>query len=251
MRLPVMVRLTVDLIERSPQFVNPLKKRELDVRGNKIPLIENLGATEDQFDAIDFSDNEITQLDNFPMLKRLQTIMASNNAISRIGSGLTTSIGAVHTLILSNNRLTNLGDLVNLAELPQLATLSLLKNPVTRKEHYRAFVINLLPKLRLLDFQLVKEKERKEATRFFKSDEGKAVVESARPSTEEEAASAAASDRQNPARVAAPIQKKKALSSAMVSKIQQAIESASSLEEIHQLEAALKAGTLPPELLGK
>ena len=73
-----MVRLTVDLIERSPQFVNPLKKRELDVRGNKIPLIENLGATEDQFDAIDFSDNEITQLDNFPMLKRLQTIMVAS-----------------------------------------------------------------------------------------------------------------------------------------------------------------------------
>ncbi|KAK1327900.1 hypothetical protein QTO34_012809 [Cnephaeus nilssonii] len=36
------------------------------VLGYKIPVIENLGATLDQFDAIDFSDNEIRKLDGFP-----------------------------------------------------------------------------------------------------------------------------------------------------------------------------------------
>ncbi|KAF8390799.1 hypothetical protein HHK36_025327 [Tetracentron sinense] len=41
-----MVRLTADLIWKSPHFFNAIRERELDLRGNKIPVIENLGATE-------------------------------------------------------------------------------------------------------------------------------------------------------------------------------------------------------------
>jgi U2 small nuclear ribonucleoprotein A' len=41
-----MVRLTADLIWKSPHFFNTIKDRELDLRGNKISVIENLGATE-------------------------------------------------------------------------------------------------------------------------------------------------------------------------------------------------------------
>lgn len=44
----VMVRLTADLIWKSPHFFNTIKERELDLRGNKIAVIENLGATEVQ-----------------------------------------------------------------------------------------------------------------------------------------------------------------------------------------------------------
>lgn len=49
--------------------------------GYKIPVIENLGATLDQFDAIDFSDNEIRKLDGFPLLKRLKTLLMNNNRL--------------------------------------------------------------------------------------------------------------------------------------------------------------------------
>uniref|UniRef100_V9ICL0 U2 small nuclear ribonucleoprotein A n=1 Tax=Apis cerana TaxID=7461 RepID=V9ICL0_APICE len=42
--------------------------------GYKIPTIENLGATLDQFDTIDFSDNDIRKLDGFPLLKRIKTL---------------------------------------------------------------------------------------------------------------------------------------------------------------------------------
>lgn len=49
--------------------------------GYKIPVIENLGATLDQFDAIDFSDNEIRKLDGFPLLRRLKTLLVNNNRI--------------------------------------------------------------------------------------------------------------------------------------------------------------------------
>ena len=66
-----MVRLTIELIRASPQFQNPCKQRELDVRGNKIPAVENMGATDNQFEVIDLSDNELTKLQNFGRLDRL------------------------------------------------------------------------------------------------------------------------------------------------------------------------------------
>lgn len=49
--------------------------------GYKIPEIENLGATGDQFDTIDFSDNDIRRLDGFPYLKRLKCLLLNNNRI--------------------------------------------------------------------------------------------------------------------------------------------------------------------------
>jgi len=54
-----MVRLTPELIEDSYQYINPIREYELNLRGYKIGLIENLGANLNQFDTIDFSDNEI------------------------------------------------------------------------------------------------------------------------------------------------------------------------------------------------
>ena len=50
-----MVKLTPDLIEGAGQYINPIRNRELDLRGYKIPVIENLGTTLDQFDTIDFN----------------------------------------------------------------------------------------------------------------------------------------------------------------------------------------------------
>lgn len=38
---------------------------------------------------IDLSDNEITKLEGFPLLKRLHTLFLNNNRINRIGTGQT------------------------------------------------------------------------------------------------------------------------------------------------------------------
>lgn len=62
------------------------------------------------------------------------------------------------TLILTNNQLHNLADLDPLAQLPALQRLSLLDNPITKKQHYRLYVIHTLPNLRLLDFRKIKQK---------------------------------------------------------------------------------------------
>jgi len=36
---------------------------------------------QDQFDTVDFSDNDIRKLDGFPLLKRLKTMLLNNNRI--------------------------------------------------------------------------------------------------------------------------------------------------------------------------
>ena len=64
----------------------------------------------------------------------------------------------LHTLIVTNNRLVNLAEIDPLASLPKLKFLSLLDNSITKKPHYRLYVIHKLPSLRVLDFIKVKSK---------------------------------------------------------------------------------------------
>ena len=56
--------------------------------GAKINAIENLGATQNQFDSIDLSDNAIIILEGFPKLPRLKTLLLSNNRVTRIARKL-------------------------------------------------------------------------------------------------------------------------------------------------------------------
>lgn len=51
------------------------------ISGYKIPQIENMGATLDQFDTIDFSDNDLRRLDGFPYLPRIKCLLLNNNRI--------------------------------------------------------------------------------------------------------------------------------------------------------------------------
>lgn len=55
------------------------------VSGYRIPEVENLGATGDQFDTIDFSENDIRKLDGFPYLKRLKCLLLNNNRVVYVG----------------------------------------------------------------------------------------------------------------------------------------------------------------------
>jgi len=179
------MRITPDLVACSPQFTNPLKDREIKLRAYKIPAIENLGATQDQFDTIDLSDNEIRKLENFPLLKRLKTLLVSNNLIFRIGEDLKDSLPNVHTLMLANNSLLNLRDLKPLAKLPKLRRLCLLDNNVTKQPNYRLFVINLLPDLLVLDFKRVKPTEREAAQKLSADGQLNGVEEDKGPSKEQ------------------------------------------------------------------
>jgi U2 small nuclear ribonucleoprotein A' len=171
------MRLTAELITRASTYLNPLKDRELDLRGQKISVLENLGATQDQFDAIDLSDNEISKLENIPLLNRLRTLLLHNNKISRIEAGLGSSLPHLDTLVLTNNKLSNLPDIIPLAEFPSLRYLSLLDNMVSKKQHYRLYVIHKLPRLKVLDFRKIKQKERVVAEKLFGGEKGKQLVQ--------------------------------------------------------------------------
>ena len=150
------MKLTADVLLRSPQFLNPVRERELHLRGLKIPAIENLAVVQDQFDVIDFSDNEIRKLDNFPRMKRLTTLLLHNNCVTRVGSMLAENVPGLRCLMLTNNRLTRLVDLDNLVPLVRLEHLSLVDNPVALRTHYRTYAIHRFPALKTLDYRKVR-----------------------------------------------------------------------------------------------
>ncbi|KAJ1994722.1 U2 snRNP complex subunit [Dimargaris cristalligena] len=166
------MRLTVDLIQQSPTFINAVKDRELDLRGNKIATIENLGATKDLNDTLNFCDNDLRKLDNLPLLMRLRTLLISNNRVRTIEPNFAQKVPQLETLVLTKNLISHLVDLEPLRGLPYLQYLSLLDNPVTKEKHYRSWVIWRLPSVRVLDFQRIKQKERQDAAKLFSVGKG-------------------------------------------------------------------------------
>lgn len=101
--------------------------------GHKIPTIENLGVAGPQ-DAIDFTDNDITTIGNFPLSLRLSTLLVARNRVQNVDRRLGESLPNLTTLVLTSNVLRELGDLEGLATCSRLMHLALLDNPVTKNE---------------------------------------------------------------------------------------------------------------------
>lgn len=227
-----MVKLTAELIEQSAQYTNPVRDRELDLRGYKIPVIENLGATLDQFDTLDLSDNDIRKLDGFPLLRRLKTLLLNNNRVVRVADTLAESLPNLETLILTNNGMQELGDLDSLGSLKSLTYLSLLRNPVTTKKHYRLYLIHKIPHLRVLDFQRIKQKERDAANKMFKGKKGQERAQ----------------DIGKRSKTFVPGEKlveKTGPSKEDIELIKNAIAKAKTLDEVERLNQMLKTGHIP------
>ena len=132
--------------------------------GHKIPAIENLGvagvsdpslycllfhceknsadlnAFQQPHDAIDFTDNDIQILGNFPLSPRLRTLLLARNRISGIQPTLANSIPNLTTLVLASNNFAELSDLDTLGNIRNLTHLILVDNPVARKEVYYSAV---------------------------------------------------------------------------------------------------------------
>ncbi|XP_035904626.1 probable U2 small nuclear ribonucleoprotein A' isoform X2 [Anopheles stephensi] len=238
-----MVKLTPDLINQSMQYMNPCRDRELDLRGYKIPQIENMGATLDQFDTIDFSDNDIRKLDGFPRLPRLKCLLLNNNRIVRISENLHESLPNLQSVILTGNNIQELGDLEPLTKLPNLETLSLLTNPVSTKQHYREYVAFRFPNLRLLDFRKIRQKEREAANQLFKSKKGKEmhkeIVRKAKQALPVGAGGPSSPEKQ-------AVQN---ASPADIQKIKEAIKRATNLHEVERLNRMLQSGQITGDIL--
>ncbi|OQR99805.1 U2 small nuclear ribonucleoprotein A' [Thraustotheca clavata] len=241
------MRLTVELILNARAHINPLRERELDLRGYKIPVLENLGATKDGFDCLDFSDNEIKKLENFPRLRRLRMLLFHNNKIARIQDNLVDAIPNLSVLLLTNNNIANLTDIDPLRCLEHL---DILFNfffkivdfcffvPLTFFYIHcrwlaillpaKQYVIHTLPQLRVLDYKKIRPVEREEAVRLFNSLAGKKIA------VGEQATEVASTEAtKSPPRPS-------------VTQLQAAIVNAKSLAEVERLEEQVKQALSPP-----
>jgi U2 small nuclear ribonucleoprotein A' len=247
-------RLTAELILRSRQYMSCIHLYEIDLRGNKIAAIENLGATENQFDSIDLSDNAIVKLEGFPRLSRLKQLLINNNRVTRIDRNVAETIPNVECIILTNNRINNLQDLDPLSSFPKLKMISLTGNPVTTKPSYRLYVISKCKGLKILDFKKVKAQERKEAEKLYPNDEAaaQAAAKTFEPDEDLQAAQAQAgvsndAEMSEASTAQASKSTSKGPTAQQLVAVKAAIANAATLEEIQRLEAALTTGQLPSE----
>ncbi len=193
---------------------------------------------------MDLSDNEITKIDGFPLLNRIRTLLLNNNKISKIGLRLGEFLPNVETIVLTNNKLVNLSDIDNLGELKSLKRLSLLDNLLTKKQHYRLYVIHKIPQLVLLDFRKIKQKERAASQKLFGGEKGKKLQESIQKDITE-AEKTENGNKENGSQIKHTPQTE--LSAGEMQAIKDAIRNAKSIEEVVNLERALSAGQVPKD----
>ncbi|KAF2205480.1 U2 small nuclear ribonucleoprotein A [Delitschia confertaspora ATCC 74209] len=239
------MRLTTDLINNSLQYNNTLHERELDLRGHKISAIENLGAAK-YIDSIDFTDNDIATLGNFPLHPRLTTLLLAQNRISTIQSSLPEAIPNLNTLVLTKNRIVELADLDPLAGFKRLQFLSLVDNPVAAKENYRLWVIWRCPSLRFLDFKKVHQTEREAATELFGTAEEPSALASKTMNIKSRTFEITAGAHND---TVVPKQKDLNLTPEERKRLQDIIKNTKSLAEITRLEKGLSEGKLPPGVI--
>jgi U2 small nuclear ribonucleoprotein A' len=196
-------------------------------------------------DCIDFTDNVITTLTNFPLSPRLHTLLLARNRVSAISPSLHNSIPHLTTLVLTGNRITNLADIDPLASFNSLTHLVLLDNPVARKQHYRLWVLWRCRKVRFLDFVKVKDAERIQAIELFGED-AKHMTELAKGIAQVKSAPGAAtagvvgetdSNGASGGRVKLTEKERK--------RVENLIRNAKSLSEIAKLEKELNEGRVP------
>ncbi|KAB8298160.1 hypothetical protein EYC80_001912 [Monilinia laxa] len=242
------MRLTADLIQSSLSYLNPLKERELDLRGHKIPAVENLGVA-GPHDAIDFTDNDIQFLGNFPLSPRLRTLLLARNRVSSISPTLSNSLPNLTTLVLTSNNVAELADLDGLTGCTRLTSLVLMENPVARKEHYREWVLFRFPNVRFLDYKKVKVAERERAQELFgTSAEPSALaskimgIKSRTFDTTSTTNGASTSSTSKSYRVKLTEKERK--------RVEELIKNAKSLQEIIKLEKELNEGRVPAAAQG-
>ena len=161
-------------------------------------------------------------------MPRLVTLICNNNYISKIQLS-DSNLPSLKALILTNNRVNNLNDILNLVPIKSLEVLSLLDNPVATKQYYRLFTIFNIPSLKLLDYKKVTKTEREEAEKLFNSSTGVAIL-SAVTNVNNTVASSKKSS-------------KKTLTEDQKRQISIAIEAAKTAEEIDRIESQIKDGT--------
>jgi len=180
------------------------------------------------------------------LLKRLRTLFLANNRISSISPSIHLSVPNLTTLVLTNNNISELGDLEPLKELKNLKYLCLLGNPVREKKWYREWLAWRMPGLRVLDFQRIRDKERSLGKQSFLTPDNRLTALAETLSTTVSTAStkiALTTDEPRPA--AAMAKAGRLMSKEDAERVKAAIAKATSIEEIKRLERSLRDGYMP------
>ncbi|CAL5367388.1 unnamed protein product [Camellia sinensis] len=136
-----------------------LELSRLVVNQNKKNLLENWLA-EDKLECSEELGDLVKTVDNDLALKiyikarvtpKVVIAFAEKREFDKILIHSKQFLPKLHTLVLTNNQLTNLVEIDPLASLPKLQFLSLLDNNITKKPNYHLYVIHKLKSLRLLD----------------------------------------------------------------------------------------------------
>jgi len=202
-------------------------------------------------DSIDFVDNDIQVLGNFPLSPRLKSLLLARNRIATIQSTIAKSIPNLTNLQLESNNLRELADLDPLGSLQHLTHLVLKDNPVTKKEHYRYWVLWRCSAVRFLDFQKVKDAERQQARELF-GESAEAPTELAskimgvRSNVFDGGSSTLANGGSAASTTSLPTRMSRIkLTDKEKKRLQDLIKNATSLDEITRLETMIREGRIP------
>ena len=140
-------------------------------------------------------------------------------------------------MILTNNNIQELADIEQMSSIQTLEFISMLHNPVVAKPNYRLFVVHKFPNLKVLDFKKIKQKERDEAQKLFKSKKGKDQLKEIEKKAKTFIPGGnMENNRKSNAAGLTPEQ---------VRNIKSAIAKATTLDEIERLNMMLRTGNIP------
>lgn len=233
------MRLTAQVINEAPEILNPEGKLTLLLRDLQITELENLAITQNKYQVIDLSNNDLISLGNIPKrFNNLQCLLLSNNNISYIDDESFSLDNHITSITLFNNNIYQFQKSFK-DKFPKLETLILLGNPITEMENYRYFIIWLIPSLKVLDFKKVKQAERKTSEDMFGTnrDEFNSLAQQMFKNENTEIKLDGKSDRQVKNFV-------KKMTDEERQQLLKKLETATSIEEIERIENDLKEGAV-------
>ncbi|XP_040918810.1 dynein regulatory complex subunit 3 [Toxotes jaculatrix] len=133
----------------------------LDLNNNLIERIEGLDRLIN-LTWLNLSFNRIGKMEGLESLQKLELLNLSNNRISVIEN--LDKLENITHFCIANNHLRQLDNVLYLRKFKNLFTLNLFGNPVSEEDDYKFFIAAYFPNLKCLDYRLLNEKTKTEAS---------------------------------------------------------------------------------------
>ncbi|XP_046845174.1 centriolin-like isoform X2 [Xenia sp. Carnegie-2017] len=168
------INLPKDKLNKKIKFIENLEKLKrlkiLNLSHNMIEKIQKLESLV-ELRELNLSNNLIKNIEGLDSLVVLEVLDLSCNGITCIPRAVMKKLRSLKELKLSDNQVTSLFEVTKLRCLQDLTTLDLQRNPVTNLPHYREFIVYHLRSLNMLDGEVIKKEERRQADLRFSQEE--------------------------------------------------------------------------------